>query len=576
MLETLHIENIAVVREADIEFPSGFTVLTGETGAGKSIIIDAINLLLGARPAKDLIRAGEGQAVAAAVFSSIPAPLCTQMAEAGVRLEDEGTMFLQRTVQADGRASTRAGGRPMSVSSQKEYIGQLIAIHGQHDNQMFLRPETHIVYLDEYAHLETLLAEYTVLYKEYNEIGTRIRSLQKGKQEKTRMAELLRYQIADIDAGRLKPKEEEQLLIRRNKIRSAEKIAKQVKTVYHALFRSEKNYSAVEQIDRAVTALDGMTDIVPEAAAFSEKLNNFRYEIEDIAETVRSYAEDTDGDPTVLIDKIETRLDNIAKLKKKYGATVEEVLAYREKAAKDLDDITLSDEKIAELNIQMEKKHAELWEAAKRLTAERIRMGKQLSARIMEELSFLDMEKVRFHVSVRPLNAEEALEDGSLPENTPPHFNSRGCDRVEFLISTNPGEPLKPLDKIASGGELSRIMLAAKCVTADTEQIGTMIFDEVDTGVSGKTSQKIGMKLKELGRHGCQVICVTHSAQIAALADTHLFIKKQETDGRVETTVTTLDPPGRVEEISRIIGGMEITDTVRDTARELLAKAENL
>lgn len=565
MLDTLHIENIAVVREADISLGTGFTVLTGETGAGKSIIIDAINLLLGARPQRDLIRTGETTAVAAAVFSDIPEELAVQMTDAGLRLDEDGGLFLQRAVQADGKATTRIGGRPVSVATQKEFIGSLIAIHGQHDNQQFLRPEMHIRYLDDFAGIEVLLSDYTVLYREYNEIRAKIRSLQKNEQEKARMAELLKYQIADIDAGKLKPREEELLLQKRTKIRNAEKITKQVKTILHALYRSEKGYSAMEQLDRAITALDGMTEIMPEASAFSEKLSEFRYEIEDIAGTVQAYAEDAEGDPTVLLDKIEGRLESISKLKKKYGATVEEVLAYRERAAADLDDITLSDEKIAALKEALSAKRIELDAAAEKLTAARIDAGKTLSVRIMEELRFLDMEKVRFSVQIRPLSQVESDDDG-----TSVQYGPRGVDNVEFLISTNPGEPLKPLEKIASGGELSRIMLAAKCVMAASEQISTMIFDEVDTGVSGKTSQKIGIKLKELGKTGCQVICVTHSAQIAALADAHLYISKHEIDGRVETSVVPLDEDGRIGELSRIIGGIEITDAIRATARELL------
>ena len=569
MLDTLHIENIAVVREADITLGRGFTVLTGETGAGKSIIIDAINLLLGARPQRDLIRSGETTAVASAVFTDIPETLAAQMTDAGLRLDEDGGLFLQRAVQADGKASTRIGGRPVSVSTQKEFIGALIAIHGQHDNQQFLRPEMHIRYLDDFAGIEALLDDYTVLYHEYNEIRAKIRSLQKNEQEKARMAELLKYQIADIDAGKLKPKEEELLLAKRTKIRNAEKIAKQVKTILHALYRSEKGYSAMEQLDRAITALDGMSEIMPEAAAFSEKLSEFRYEIEDIAGTVQAYAEDDEGDPTVLLDKIEGRLETISKLKKKYGATVEEVLAYRAKAFSDLDDITLSDEKIAALKEQLSQKEKELTLSAEQLTAARKAAGKTLSVRIMEELRFLDMEKVRFEVGITPLSGENG--DGEVTR-----FGTRGCDNVEFLISTNPGEPMKPLDKIASGGELSRIMLAAKCVMAASEQISTMIFDEVDTGVSGKTSQKIGIKLKELGKTGCQVICVTHSAQIAALADAHLYISKHEVDGRVETSVRPLDEDGRIGELSRIIGGIEITDAIRATARELLESGRAL
>ncbi|MBO5649082.1 MAG: DNA repair protein RecN [Clostridia bacterium] len=570
MLDTLHIENIAVVREADITLGNGFTVLTGETGAGKSIIIDAINLLLGARPQRDLIRTGQSSAAATALFSGIPDALSAQMAEAGIRIDEDGTMLLGRTVQADGKAVTRIGGRPISVSTQKEFIGQLIAIHGQHDNQQFLRPETHIVYLDDYASLQGALAEYDALWSEYNDLRSRIRSLQHGEQEKARLSELLKYQINDIDAGRLKPKEEEQLLQKRAKIRNAEKIAKHVKIITHALYQNEKGHSAIELIDRAVAALDAMTEVIPQASEFSEKLSGFRYEIEDIAETVESYADDNEGDPSLLLDKIEGRLESISRLKKKYGATVEDVLAFREKAASELDDITLSDEKIAVLEAALSKKAAELAAQASVLHEARVRAGKELSARIMEELAFLDMEKVRFSVQITPLGASTDSDGDSI------QFGARGCDKVEFLISTNQGEPLKPLEKIASGGELSRIMLAAKCVMAANEQITTMIFDEVDTGVSGKTSQKIGLKLKQLGKTGCQVLCVTHSAQIAALADAHLYISKHEVDGRTETAVTPLDRAGRIRELSRIIGGIEITDAIRVTAEELLDNGQAL
>ncbi|MBQ3065717.1 MAG: DNA repair protein RecN [Clostridia bacterium] len=568
MLDTLHIENIAVVKEADIDIGPGFTVLTGETGAGKSIIIDAINLLLGARPNREMIRAGEDTAVASAVFSSVPAAVLAAMSDMGIRVEEDGSLFLQRSVSEMGKAVTRIGGRPISVSAQKELIGQLIAIHGQHENQLFLDPDTHIGYLDDYIELEGPLKAYQELYRSYSEIRQKMRALQKDDQEKTRLSDLLRYQISDIDAGKLKVGEEEQLLEKRIKIRNAEKITKQVNTVYASL-RGGDSHSVVEQLDRAISSLDRISEYVPEAAGFSEKLSEYRYEIEDIAETVISYVDDETADPTKLLDKIETRLDAIARLKKKYGATVEDVIAFRERAAAELADLISSEEKIAELDTARKQIYLQLKEAAEVLTAKRIEGGKQLSEKIMHELAFLDMEKVRFAVSVKPSISAEGGE-------TVKTYHTRGCDRVEFLISTNPGEPLKPLEKIASGGELSRIMLAAKCVTAGTESLGTMIFDEVDTGVSGGTSQKIGRKLKELGKSGCQVICVTHSAQIAALADTHLFISKHETDGRVETVVTVLDHDGRVEELSRIIGGLEITDGIRTTAEEMLLAGQKM
>lgn len=556
MLDTLHIENIAVVREADLDFPTGLTVLTGETGAGKSIIIDSINLLLGARPQRELIRTGENTALVSAVFSDIGAELAEMMRNAGLRTEEDGSVLLQRTVSLDGKAATRINGRPLTVSMQKELAAQLISIHGQHDNQVFLKPESHIFFLDSYAGIDTELSAYGVLYTEYRELRAKLKALSRDEQEKARLAELLRYQINDIDSGHLKAGEEEQLLQRRDKIRNAEKIAKYAKNVYRALYRSEKSYSASEQLDRAVSALEQMTEFFPKAAEYAEKLSGFRYEIEDIAEAVEGLLSGEDDDPTALLDKLEGRLETISRLKKKYGATVEDVLAFRKKSAEELEEITLSDEKITELNEQLAKLKKELDRAAAVLTEKRRAAGKELSAHIMEELAFLDMEKVRFSVNVH------ACEDVG--------YTARGRDCVEFLISTNPGEPLKPLDRIASGGELSRIMLAAKCVTAKSEKVRTMIFDEVDTGVSGKTSQKIGLKLRELGRSGCQVLCVTHSAQIAALADRHLFISKHETGGRTETTVTPLDREGRIREIARIIGGIELTDSVLAAAEEML------
>ncbi len=561
MLESLHIENVAVIKRANITFGKGFTVLTGETGAGKSIIIDSVNLLLGARPQRELVRTGATAALASGMFSSLTNAFCADMEALGVQAEEDGTLLIERTLSSEGKASTRLNGRPTTVSAQRELSSQLLTIHGQHDNGRFLKPENHILYLDEYANIGVALDAYTVCYRAYRETENKMRSLQKNESEKARLTELLKYQIADIDAGKLKPREEEALLEKRAKIRNLEKITKQVNTVYAALYQSEKGYSATEQIERAVHALEQLSDIMPSAAEMAEKLSGFRYEMEDIAETVLAFADDDVDDPTALLDKIEGRLETISRLKKKYGATVEDVLAFRARIAIELEEISSSDKLLGALAKQRATEKKALIAAAAVLTEQRRVAGEVLSEKIMEELSFLDMEKVRFAVDIKPYKAEDA--DASA-------FTARGCDTVEFLISTNTGEPLKPLDKIASGGELSRIMLAAQCATAKDAEMQTMIFDEVDTGVSGKTSQKIGMKLKSLARSGCQVLCVTHSAQIAALADAHLYISKSEVDGRVETKVTELDREGRIAELSRIIGGLSITDTVRKTAEELL------
>ena len=562
MLESLHIENVAVIKRADITFGRGFTVLTGETGAGKSIIIDTVNLLLGARSQRELVRTGASTAVASGIFSALKEDFCVNMEGLGVAPEEDGTLLIERTLSAEGKAGTRINGRPTTVSVQRELASELLTIHGQHDNQRFLRPENHILYLDEYAEIGDALDAYSACYRAYKEIESKMRSLQKDEKEKARLTELLKYQIADIDAGKLKPREEEALLEKRAKIRNLEKITKQVTAVYSALYQAESGHSATEQLDRAIQALSQLSDIMPGAEEMAEKLSGFRYEIEDIAETVLAFADDDVDDPSALLDKIESRLESIARLKKKYGATVEEVLAFRERIAGELTEITSLDELLETLSKERSIKKKALIAAAGVLTEKRKAAGEELSRRIMEELQFLDMEKVRFAVSVKASRAEENSDVIA--------FTARGCDAVEFLISTNPGEPLKPLDKIASGGELSRIMLAAQCATAKNAEMQTMIFDEVDTGVSGKTSQKIGMKLKSLARSGCQVLCVTHSAQIAALADAHLFISKNEIDGRVETEVTELDREGRIAELSRIIGGISVTDTVRKTAEELL------
>lgn len=562
MLTALHIENIAVVKRADIELGRGFTVLTGETGAGKSIIIDSINLLLGARPSRELLRAGEENAMVSALFTDISEENLKKLGELGVYADENGELMLQRNLSSDGRTQTRLNGRSIPVSLERELSAVLINIHGQHDNQSLLRPEGHIVFLDDYAGLGGALDDYAGCYAKLGELKRRMRALREGEQDKERRIELLKYQIEDIDSARLKDGEEDKLVAERAKLQNMEKIMKQTRTVYRSLYRSEKGSSAFELISAAADALAKLDGALPEASEMADRLRGYMYEVEDIAETVKSAADFGCDDPTSALNRIEDRLDAIHKLKRKYGADIGEILGFRARAAASLEDIELSEEKLKDCEKEYKATEVLAGEKASELHALRVEAAGRLERQIMSELAFLDMAKVSFRAEIRSAREGEGV-----------RYNPRGTDEVEFMISTNPGEPLKPLEKIASGGELSRIMLALKSAFADKEHTETLIYDEVDTGVSGKTSQKIGIKLAEAARD-CQVICVTHSAQIAAVADEHLLIKKREVDGRAETEVVPLDRAGRVEELSRIMGGMELTDALRKSAEELMAQKD--
>jgi len=552
MLQSLHIENIAVIKNIDIEFNKGFTVLTGETGAGKSIIIDSINLLLGGRISKDLIRTGEDTAMVSALFTDISESNITILSEMG--LDANAEIMLQRNITTEGKSTTRLNGRVISASLQKEIGKLLINIHGQHDNQSLLQPSRHIFFLDSYADTSEIMKNYEIYYDMMTETNKKISELTRNEQEKARMIELLKYQISDIDSVKLKENEEDILTANRNKIQNYEKIMREVKLVYRALYKNEKGGSAFDFISRAVDALEQINNVVPEADVYIEKLNDYKYEIEDIAESVRDILSEDYDNPTEELNKIESRLEAIYKLKRKYGSSIPEILEFRKKAVAQLEDIELSDVKVLELNNNLKTQLENANKYAAQLTALRRETAKILETKIMSELAYLDMEKVQFVVEIKP------------EEN---HFTRLGVDNVEFIIATNPGEPLKPLSRIASGGELSRIMLALKSVFAKRENVETLIFDEIDTGISGKTSQKIGIKLKQTAKD-CQIICVTHSAQIAATADSHLYISKSEIDGRVETAVTQLDFETRVNEVARIMGGINITENLLETVKEML------
>lgn len=553
MLKELSIENIAIVKKECIEFDNGFSVLTGETGAGKSIIIDSIGLIMGARFSKELIRSGEENARVSALFTELTDHEKDFLENAGFPAEDDGTFFIQRKISVSGASSAIVNGRTVTVSVLRTIGEFLINIHGQHASQALLEEENHILYLDAMANDSSLLSEYSKIYEEYSETKNKIEELKKKENEKERTIELLKYQLNDIDSVKPKKGEEEALEINKKKIADAEKISKYSTLVYRALYRNEKGLSASELISKASDAISILSDIIPDAASYVETLRDFAYRIEDIAETIHKECDVGYKNPSEILDRIESRLNSISKLKRKYGSTVEDIIAYREKIATELKSLEHSEETITDLSNDLKEIKDRLSEKSAKITEVRNIAAKDLEERIVSELRFLEMEKVRFKISVTSLK----------------EFSANGNDAVSFLVSANPGEPLLPLSKIASGGELSRTMLALKCALADNERTPTLIFDEIDTGISGKTSHKIGIKLSDCAK-SCQVICVTHSPQIAAVAKSHFMVSKREIGGRTESDVKKLSYDERIHEIARIIGGATINAQTIAAAKDLV------
>ena len=549
MLEVLHIENIAVVKKIDIELSAGMTVLTGETGAGKSIIVDSLNLISGARADKELIRNGETRAEVSALFSGLDDDTVERISELGFECED-ASLLISRAFTATS-STARVNGAPITLSMLKKLSSLLFGIHGQNDNALLSEPKNHLNILDTYAGNKKLRDCYAEKYQRVAELRKKLQTLTDDLREQTRLSEVLRFQINDIDSVKLKAGEEDELTALVSRLRGLEKINKSCSLVTRAL-EGGKGMGAIYLVDRAAAALDSVSDSIPEANALAARLSEVKYELEDIAATVSSLCE-IDGDPTVMLDKAESRLDAILKLKRKYGSTVEEIIAFRDDAKAKLEFIENADDIRVDIENELKEAESEARKAASALTESRRRAAHGLTKKVCESLAFLDMPKVRFEASLEPLD----------------DFSRSGCDNVEFLISANPGEPLLPMAKIASGGELARIMLSLKNEINICDGIDTVVFDEIDTGISGKTSRKVGMKLKEIGR-SAQVICVTHSAQIASLAHNHLFVSKTENNGRTESAVRALNNEERVGEIARILGGIEITRVQREAAEELL------
>ncbi len=553
MLKELSIRNIAIIRNECLCPEEGLTVLTGETGAGKSIIIDSMGLIMGERASKELIRGGESKAMVSALFEDVSDEVRTACGELGIDAED-GTLLFQRDITAAGGSTARINGRTVPLTIVRELAPKLISIHGQHSGESLLNEETHVRFLDAFADAEAEKEEFATLYAAMLAVRKRIDAIAHDEQEKARTIEQLKFQIKDIDAIAPREGEEEELKSKRAKLQNAEKISKHAKLIYRVLARNERGFSACDLIDKALESMNALDGVIKEAPAYTELLTDFRYRIEDIAETIRAECDFGVKNPGELLDKIEERLDHLRHLHKKYGGTVAEIKEYRARAAAKLHDLECSEELAQDLENELAEIHAKMKTLGAEITRKRRAAAKTLEERITSELIFLDMEKVRFRIEVSAL----------------PAFASNGMDKVAFLVSANPGEPLLPLAKVASGGELSRMMLALRCAFADKERTGTLIFDEIDTGISGRTSHRIGVKLHEVASCGTQVICVTHSPQIAAIAQTHLFVSKTEVDGRTESSVRALGRDEREEEIARIIGGAAITEQTLAAARELL------
>ncbi len=558
MLYSLHIENIAVIKCVDIDFDAGFTALTGETGAGKSILIDSINFLLGARTPKDILRSGEEKAFVSAMFGGFGERDILLFAENDISPDEDGNLLISRTMSADGRTQSKINGRAVNASVVKTIAPLLVNIHGQNDSLRLLDDENHIVFLDVYANNLSELNAYTEKFDNFKAAKKELTLLKTSDAERAKRESELKHTLKLLESAKIKVGEEEKLLAERKKVANAEKISKQTSFVYRALKGAEKA-NAAYILDRAATSLLQIVDSVPEAAELAEKLSSMRYEIEDIADTVYDFTGDIGDDPTAKLDKIESRLNTLNKLKKHFMTDEEGLVSLLEatkKALSELGDIDDALERAAKACDAAEK---EVRAAAGILTDTRISAAKKLIPLVLRELEFLDMEKVIFDISVTP--CEE--------------MQINGMDNVVFLISANRGEEPKPISKIASGGELARIMLAVKTVFAEAFGVHTVIYDEVDTGVSGKTARKIGIKLKE-SASAAQTVCVTHSAQIASLADTHMLIKKNVVGERTETTVAQIDGEDRVCEIARILSGVTVSENMLVSARELIEEGKNI
>ncbi len=550
MLDLLHIENIAIIEQADISFRPGFNVLTGETGAGKSIVIDALSAVLGQRASRELIRTGADHAFVSAVFSGIPQGLGADLGVA-----DAEEWLLQREIYVDGKNVCRLNGRPMTVTQLRTLGSRLLNIHGQHDGQQLLDEAQHILYLDQYGRYMPLQIAYQEKYSALQRIENQISALQMDEAEKARRIDTLQFQIQDLERANLQSGEEEELLERRNLLRNSEKIISAVQGADYCLNGDDQREGALSLLRQAQEQLSTVRGLGDSFAQLTERINAVYSELYDIAYTVQDKKEELDFAPGEL-DTVELRCDQLYRLKKKYGATVEDMMAYLEKCRQELDQIAFADDTLAQLQKHREKALKEALAAARELSQQRKAAAQSLEKQILTELQELNMGSIRFQVAF----VEKKLD-------------ASGMDEVRFLMSANVGEELRPIQKIASGGELARIMLAMKNVFSQQEKLGTMVFDEVDTGVSGRAAQKVAEKMAKISRQK-QVLCVTHLPQLAAMADTHFSVEKGVSGGRTFTRVQELTRQQRREELARLTGSGQTSQTMIDSAEELLSAAD--
>lgn len=557
MLDLLHIENIAVVQSADIRFGPGFNALTGETGAGKSIVVDAMSAVTGERTSRELIRTGAPSALVAGTFTGVK-PLLW-MAESGLGPDENGEMLLQREVLPDGKNICRVNGRPVTVAQLRTLGRQLLNIHGQHDGQQLLDEGCHLGYLDRFGALEGTLSVYREAYGELKALDRKIAALQMDEGEKARRVDTLQYQISELERADLSAGEEATLNERRDILRNAADLAQAAQGAHFSLSGDDDAPGAVALLMEAEQALEAVAGVSQELDELREKLTDCRCQVEDAADAARSLSGGFDFEPGEL-DQLEGRLDLLYRLKRKYGGSVEEMLDYLAKCQRELDEITFAGDALVKLGRQREKALTDAQKKAQALSQARKKAGEALEERIQSELAQLDMPKVRFRVEVAPVESDTGLNDD-------------GMDAVRFLMSANVGEDLKPIQKIASGGELARIMLALKNALAENDDVSTLVFDEVDTGVSGRAAQKVAEKLFQVAR--CkQVLCVTHLPQIAAMADVHFSVEKGEKDGRTYTKVEQLSREKRQAELARLTSGDHITPAALASAAELLDAAQ--
>ena len=554
MLSSLQIENVAVIQKAEVHFEPGLNVLTGETGAGKSILIDSINAILGNRTSKDLVRTGAAKAVIRAAFEQVPSAVLDKLEQSGY--ERSEALLLSREITAEGKSSCRINGMPATAAVLRDLCGGLININGQHDSVGLLNPAHHLGILDDYAQNRTVFQEYYALYRELVRVKRELDALITDEAEKQRKIDLLQYQVQEIEDAGLTAGEEQMLENRRKVLSNASAIRDRLAQSYALLSGSDDAAGAVDLLGEASNAVDAAAQLDPALAAAAGQLLDLYYNAKDVAADLIGRLDAYDTNDAEL-DEVEQRLDLLYRLKRKYGSTVEDVIAFGQKAREELDNIQHSQQRHDALQAEKLRLYAKAREKAEALTQTRLKAFEELNTRISGTLDFLNMPGVRMTL-----------------RHTRGPLASHGQDSVEFYISTNPGEAPKPLAKIASGGELSRITLAIKNAMADKDAVPTVIYDEIDSGVSGKAAGRIGEVLRQSAQ-GHQILCITHTAQIAALADCHLLIQKNVSNERTYTEIHPLDENGRVEALARLISGDHVTELSRANAREMLQERKH-